>query len=458
MATSERSSASRHSSHASGHATHPKPRISIQTESRAVIHILEVVRHGQHGFFSQPRTTQTTQKDSFSQEMTEGTAALIRQHAGSATRRAAVVSVLSVLSVARVVRGACNPWLGYPRPVLIRGTICEHALTHCPPCVHPDRCPHSRGAQRPEQGTGTAAGLRKVRDARAAAAGRLSPDGSGSPTASTARIATTSCVSSPWRPARRKSSRSDRSRRSRPIRGGWPTRSVMSEAQEEKLRQQKKPIQRKLGTLQPGLGRHDDRGWHRVVRLQRQRNAPGDEALRARTQGCSPSRQRRRRGTGRRDAHRPRAGNGPRYDIRQRDRVRLAGQGQTAGAHDQRRGQDRQRRPALRSRDRLAARARFRRRDLHGVDVAQGSGRSGGPPELNRRPPRWRRPMRSWRGGSLEPRSRRTIRRQRRASRPDLASSPFRRPSWSDDGRTMFRGDRRSGTRRCQAAARAEGR
>ena len=182
MATSERSSASRHSSDASGHVHSSQATAIDPNRSRAVIHILEVEprRTPTTRLLVQPRTTQTTQKDCLSGHGDDG------RHGGShrrdtrwfGTRRAAVLSVLSVLSVVRVVSGTCCPWHVLSVARCIRGPCSsvaqsgEHALTHCPPCVHPDRRPHSRGAQRPEQGTGTAAGLRKVRDAPAAAAGR----------------------------------------------------------------------------------------------------------------------------------------------------------------------------------------------------------------------------------------------------------------------------------------------
>ena len=148
-----------------------------------MIHILEVVRHGQHGFFLatdntdntegflfQPRTTLTDRQQ---EALIVQTNPLVRPPGAQLSYPCYPCYPWRVLSVARVLRGSC-----------IRGPCSSvaqfggHALTHCPPCVHPDRCPHSRGAQRPEQGTGTAAGLRKVRDARRRSreAG-LSPDG-----------------------------------------------------------------------------------------------------------------------------------------------------------------------------------------------------------------------------------------------------------------------------------------
>ena len=109
-----------------------------------------------------------------------------------------------------------------------------------------------------------------------------------------------------------------------------------SEAQEEKLRQQKKPIHRKLGTLEAGLGRDGDGRWHRDLRLQRQRQPSGHEALRAGAQGPARRAGAGRRGAGRRDAHRPASGNRPRHDVRQRDRVHVAGEGRAARARDRR--------------------------------------------------------------------------------------------------------------------------
>ena len=184
------------------------------------------------------------------------------------------------------------------RPGLSVAQFGGHALTDCPPCVHPDRRLDSRGAQRPEQGTGhpcrTTASSRRSRRSRAAG---LSPDGKWLAYGINRSNRDNELRVAPWRPATPKivafGSQATFSADSR-----WLAYAIgHSEAQEEKLRQQKKPIQRKLGTLTPGLGRDDDGRRHRDVRLQRQRHPPGDEALRAGAQGSAraPRRRRRRR-------------------------------------------------------------------------------------------------------------------------------------------------------------------
>ena len=120
----------------------------------------------------------------------------------------------------------------------------------------------------------------------------------------------------------------------------WPAYAIgYSEAQEEKLRQQKKPIQRKLGMLELASGEmttvdgvesfaFNASGSHLAMRRYApERKDPPDAAAPADDD------------SGGHDAHRPRAGDRTRHDVRQRHRVRVAGQGRAARARDQRRGQ-----------------------------------------------------------------------------------------------------------------------
>ena len=211
-----------------------------------------------------------------------------------------------------------------------------------------------------------------------------------------------------------------------------------AEAQEEKLRQQKKPIHRKLGTLKLASGEmttvdgiesfaFNASGSHLAMkRYAPERKDPPDAAAPADEAPVG------------RHAHRPASGNGTRHDVRERDRVHLAGKGRPARARDRRGGQDRKRNSTLRPRDRIAARPRFCVRDLLGLTWRKDANdlavlrsatddRRDGPTHA----------LLAWK--NLGP-----------AATYDPTSAPgfpagsrivsFRRPTWSDDGRTVFVG------------------
>ena len=128
------------------------------------------------------------------------------------------------------------------------------------------------------------------------------------------------------------------------------------------------------GHPQPVVRRDDHHRRHRELRVQYQRQPSRAEALRAGAQGTRGRAGADRRRACGRDVDRARARQRTRHDVRQRHRVRLARQERSAGPDDQRRGQDRQRRPALRRAHRLVARPRFLARDLHRPGVARRHG------------------------------------------------------------------------------------
>ena len=167
---------------------------------------------------------------------------------------------------------------------------------------------------------------------------------------------------------------------------------------------------------------------------------------------------RRRRGPGGATLIVRRAGNGPRHDVRQRDRVRVAGQGRLlalAISADDKTGNGVQlfdpETGSLRVLDSAAAiyTGLTWRKDADDLAVLR---------ERNRRPPRWRRPMRSWRGRKLGP-DRRLRSRVNAAGFPAgsrIVSYPaalvVRR--WPDG----VRGDRRVGRKKESPGDEAEGR
>ena len=296
------------------------------------------------GFFARPRTTQTTQKDFRlpAREMTEGTLAVIVRHTLVRPPGAQLsypcypCCPWLVLSEARA-----HPWhnLADMRSHTVRlASILIVALTAAVPSGQSK-------APVPLQDYG------KFETLAAAAAGGLSPDGKwlayGINRSNRENELRVVAVASGDAEGRRVRHRRQRSRRTR----SWLAYAIgQSEAQEEKLRQQKKPIHRKLGTLRLASGdmttvdgiesfAFNASGTHLAMkRYAPERKDPPEQPA----ADDAPAGD---------DAHRPRAGNGPRHDVRQRDRVRVAGEGRAARARDQRRRQDRQRHPALRSRD-----------------------------------------------------------------------------------------------------------
>ena len=107
-------------------------------ESRAAIHMLEVVRHGQHGFSATDNTDNTEglfvgQGDDERHVGSHRWAnTLVRPPGAQMPYPCCPCCPWLVLSVARVIRGSCIRGSCYPRPVLIRGTIwrtCAHTLS-----------------------------------------------------------------------------------------------------------------------------------------------------------------------------------------------------------------------------------------------------------------------------------------------------------------------------------------
>ena len=182
-------------------------------------------------------------------------------------------------------------------------------------------------------------------------------------------------------------------RRSRPTRSGLAYSIGYSEAEQERLRAANRPVQNTLGILNLATGDNDDRRRHRVVLVQRRRQVPRDAALspgacrraaaaRRRAAPAAERRARRRRRSRRRRDRRPAVGatlivrdlaSGRDTTFGNVVGVRLAGRRSHAPARDddQRRGQSRQRRAALRSGDDRAARARLvARRPYTGLTLA----------------------------------------------------------------------------------------
>ena len=78
--------------------------------------------------------------------------------------------------------------------------------------------------------------------------------GAGLPTVSTGRTGITNCASSNLPTVLRRSSLSARNRSSRPTRSGLPTAIGQSEAEQERLRSEQRPVQNKLGLLNLASG------------------------------------------------------------------------------------------------------------------------------------------------------------------------------------------------------------
>ena len=126
------------------------------------------------------------------------------------------------------------------------------------------------------------------------------------------------------------------------IRAGWRTPIGMSDADEDKLKKAKKPVQNKLGIMDLTSGTTIERRRRAELRVLRSRHVPRVPAISADAQHAARGERSARRSRGRAaDGAQPR--HRRRHHVRQRDQLRVAGEGDAPGDDDRRGGPRRQR-------------------------------------------------------------------------------------------------------------------